>query len=86
MAIALCAFVLASFLGFGTLDPFSLSNSHSRVCQVMRQMLIHENKLMEQEEQMLTEAQRERIEKAASLEGISFEEAVRRRKGFRYLY
>ena len=30
--------------------------------------------------------ERERIEEAARLEGISFEEAVRRRKGFRYLY
>ena len=49
-------------------------------------MLIHENKQMELEEQQLTEAQRERIEEAAKLEGISFEEAVRRRRGFRYLY
>lgn len=29
---------------------------------------------------------RERIEEAAKLEGITFEEAVRRRMGFRYLY
>ncbi|KAF8439017.1 major facilitator superfamily domain-containing protein, partial [Boletus edulis BED1] len=69
MAIALCAFVLASFLGL-----------------VMRQMLIHENKQMERDEKELTEGQRKRIEGAAKLEGISFEEAVRLRKGFRYLY
>ncbi|KAI9459753.1 major facilitator superfamily domain-containing protein [Boletus coccyginus] len=53
---------------------------------VMRQMLIRENKQMEREEQELTEGQRERIEEAARLEGISFEEAVRLRRGFRYLY
>ena len=52
----------------------------------MRQMLIRENKRMEREEQELTEDQRERIEEAARLEGISFEEAVRLRRGFRYLY
>ena len=40
---------------------------------------------MELEEQQLTAAQRERIEEAAKLGGISFEEAVRRRRGFRYL-
>lgn len=53
---------------------------------VLRQMLVRENKRMEREEQELTEAQRERIEEAAELEGISFEEAVRLRRGFRYLY
>ncbi|KAI9459750.1 major facilitator superfamily domain-containing protein [Boletus coccyginus] len=53
---------------------------------VMRQMLIRENKRMEREEQKLTGGQRERIEEAARLEGISFEEAVRLRRGFRYLY
>lgn len=53
---------------------------------VMRQMLVRENKRMDQEEQIFTEAQRERVEEAARLEGISFEEAVRRRRGFRYLY
>lgn len=52
----------------------------------MRQMLVRENKRMDQEEQIFTEAQRERVEEAARLEGISFEEAVRRRRGFRYLY
>ncbi|KAF8552349.1 MFS general substrate transporter [Imleria badia] len=53
---------------------------------VIRQMLIHENNLMEREELEFTEDQRERIEEAARLEGISFEEAVRRRRRFRYLY
>ncbi|KAG9312026.1 major facilitator superfamily domain-containing protein [Chiua virens] len=70
MIIAICSLVLTSVLGF-----------------VMRQMLIRENKRMEREEQDLLQGpERERIEEAAKLEGISFEEAVRRRKGFRYLY
>lgn len=30
-------------------------------------------------------AQRERIEEAARLEGITFEEALQRKRGFRYL-
>ena len=56
------------------------------MCLVMRQLLICENKRMEREEQEPTEGQRERIEEAARLEGISFEEAARFRRGFRYLY
>ena len=31
-------------------------------------------------------AKRERIEEAARLEGLTFEEALERKKGFRYLY
>ena len=42
---------------------------------------------MDMEEKKLMEGPgRARIEEAARLEGISFEEAVKRRKGFRYLY
>jgi len=50
-------------------------------------MLIRENKKMEREEMNLMHGpERQRIEEAAKLEGITFEEAVNRRKGFRYLY
>ena len=53
----------------------------------MRMILIRENKRMDMEEKKLMEGPgRARIEEAARLEGISFEEAVKRRKGFRYLY
>lgn len=42
---------------------------------------------MEREEMHLLHGpERERIEDAAKLEGITFDEAVRRRMGFRYLY
>ena len=93
MIIALCAFVLAIVLGLGKLSvlphPYflCLGRTYAHVqCLVMRQMLIRENIRMEREEQKLAEDQRERIQEAARLEGISFEEAVRLRKGFRYLY
>ncbi|KAG2109331.1 major facilitator superfamily domain-containing protein [Suillus discolor] len=70
MIIALCSLVLSSALSF-----------------LMRWILIKENKNMAMEEKKLIEGPgRERIEEAARLEGITFEEAVKRRKGFRYLY
>ncbi|KAG8221321.1 MFS general substrate transporter [Butyriboletus roseoflavus] len=70
MVIALSSLVLSSALSF-----------------LMRQMLIRENKRMEREERELMEGpERERVEEAARLEGVSFEEAIRRRRGFRYLY
>ncbi|KAN0081222.1 Major facilitator superfamily domain containing protein [Tylopilus felleus] len=70
MIIALCALAFASFLSF-----------------VIRVLLVRENKRMEHEEMDLTHGpERERIEEAAKLEGITFEEAVRRRRDFRYLY
>ncbi|KAF8431166.1 major facilitator superfamily domain-containing protein [Boletus edulis BED1] len=69
MIIAICALAFASFLSF-----------------VVRMFLVRENKRMEREELDLMHGPgRERIEEAAKLEGITFEEAVRRRM-FRYLY
>ncbi|KIM55119.1 hypothetical protein SCLCIDRAFT_314202 [Scleroderma citrinum Foug A] len=54
---------------------------------VIRCMLLRENRRMEQNEiNTLQRAQHDRIEKAAKLEGITLEEAFRRREGFRYLY
>ncbi|KAF8141262.1 major facilitator superfamily domain-containing protein [Boletus edulis] len=70
MIIAICALAFASFLSF-----------------VVRMLLVRENKRMEREElDLMHGPERERIEGAAKLEGITFEEAVRRRMGFRYLY
>ncbi|KAG6332104.1 hypothetical protein ID866_6984 [Astraeus odoratus] len=63
------------------------SNRTDLVLQVIRRLLICENKHMEQLEiDSMERAQLERIEKAAELEGTTFEEAVMRRKQFRYLY
>ncbi|KAI0767021.1 MFS general substrate transporter [Fomes fomentarius] len=53
---------------------------------VMRYILAQQNKKLEREElNNLKGAQRERIEEAARLEGITFEEALQRKRGFRYL-
>nr|VWO95816.1 Uncharacterized protein [Ganoderma boninense] len=53
---------------------------------VIRYILVWENKRLDREEQDTRKgAQRERIEDAARLEGITFEEALRRKRGFRYL-
>jgi hypothetical protein len=52
----------------------------------VRVLLVRENKRMEREEtDLLHGPERERIEEAAKLEGITFDEAVKRRMGFRYL-
>lgn len=53
---------------------------------VIRGILIYQNKKLERMEiQYLTAAEEERIRDAARLEGITYEEAARRRRGFRYL-
>jgi len=57
----------------------------SALALVIRQMLVQANKELDRKELDLKGAGRQRIEEAARLEGISFEEAVERKKGFRYL-
>lgn len=50
-------------------------------------MLIRENKKLDADEKAVMEgANRTRVEEAARLEGITFEQAMERRKGYRYLY
>ena len=54
---------------------------------VIRWILITKNKQLDEDEQgALKGANRERIEEAARLEGITFEEALEKKRGFRYLY
>ena len=48
-------------------------------------MLMRENRRMDQAE-ALNASERERIEKAAELEGITIAEAMDKQRGFRYLY
>lgn len=46
-----------------------------------------ENRNLEEKELAdLSDAQRNRIEEAAKLEGITFEQAMENKRGFRYLY
>jgi len=54
---------------------------------VLRQMIIRDNKKLDEDEKLaFGEANRARVEEAARLEGITFDQAMQRRKGFRYLY
>ena len=54
---------------------------------VIRQILVRENQKLDADEKAAMEgANRARVEEAAKLEGITFEKAMERRKGYRYLY
>lgn len=53
---------------------------------VIRSILIWQNKQLDKSQAEMSEAERERIEEAARLEGLTLEEALERKKGFRYLY
>ncbi|KAJ7643696.1 MFS general substrate transporter [Roridomyces roridus] len=53
----------------------------------IRQHLVWRNKRLEEDEQVAVQgADEERVREAALLEGITFEQAMEKRKGFRYLY
>ncbi|KAJ6585110.1 major facilitator superfamily domain-containing protein [Mycena capillaripes] len=70
MAISLCGLVLSSLISLG-----------------IRQHLVRKNKQLDADERASTEGANEsRVKEAAILEGISFEQALERRKGFRFLY
>ncbi|KAK7688814.1 hypothetical protein QCA50_007503 [Cerrena zonata] len=54
---------------------------------IMRCILVKENQDLDRKELLdISVARRKRIEEAARLEGITFEQALEKRKGFRYLY
>ncbi|KAJ7057688.1 MFS general substrate transporter [Mycena amicta] len=70
MIISLCSLLLATALSLG-----------------IRQHLVRMNKqLAEDERAEIRGADEVRVREAAILEGITFEEAMERRRGFRYLY
>lgn len=50
-------------------------------------MLVEQNKQLERDQlSNLTPDERQRIEDAAKLEGLTMQEALERKRGFRYLY
>ncbi|KAK7054415.1 hypothetical protein VNI00_003613 [Paramarasmius palmivorus] len=53
---------------------------------LLRQMLIKENKSLKDKRRTAEGADRIRVEEAAKLEGITFDEALEKRKEFRFLY
>ncbi|KAG5732000.1 hypothetical protein E4T56_gene18263 [Termitomyces sp. T112] len=70
MAISLAALVFSTILAW-----------------VTRQMLIQKNNQLDADENAaLKDADRARVEEAARLEGLTFQQAMERRKGYRYLY
>ncbi|KAF8228548.1 MFS general substrate transporter [Tricholoma matsutake] len=70
MVISLAALVFSTVLSF-----------------IIRQMLINKNKKLEADEKAALEgANQVRVTEAARLEGMTFEQALERRKGYRYLY
>ncbi|KAJ7250041.1 major facilitator superfamily domain-containing protein [Mycena haematopus] len=70
MIISLCCLVLSTTMAFG-----------------IRQHLIRQNNKLDEDERVAMQGANEiRVKEAAILEGITFEQAMERRKGFRYLY
>lgn len=54
---------------------------------MIRQILVRKNKKLDADEKLVIKGvNRTRVEDAAKLEGITFEQAMERRKGYRYLY
>ncbi|KAJ7174844.1 MFS general substrate transporter [Mycena filopes] len=68
--ISLCSLVLSSVISLG----------------IRRHLMVRNRKLDEDERFAMQGADEIRVQEAAILEGISFEQAMERRKGFRYLY
>ncbi|KAJ8079898.1 hypothetical protein PM082_016723 [Marasmius tenuissimus] len=69
---------------FISLAALALSTTLSLI---VRQMVVRENRRLDEDEKAaMSDANRARVEKAARLEGITFDEAMRRRRGFRYPY
>ena len=94
MEIGIAALAFSTLLAFGG-HPFLFLSESLTVANLktllpssaIRWMLVRKNKQLDEDEQgALKEANRERIEEAARLEGITFEEAMERKRGFRYLY
>ncbi|KAF9527382.1 major facilitator superfamily domain-containing protein [Crepidotus variabilis] len=100
-AIALCngfgnmGFVAGSYIWQSSWGPeyrksmgicFASIVTCTTVAFVIRQLLNRENKKLDADElAALGSANRARVEEAARLEGITLEQAMERRKGFRYL-
>ena len=89
MEIGIASLAVSSVLALGT--PFAFTCKNSQLTDVhdaaIRQILIRDNRRLDESElDDVKAANRERIEEAARLEGITYEEALERKKGFRYLY
>ncbi|KAJ7364887.1 MFS general substrate transporter [Mycena albidolilacea] len=87
MIISLCSLALTSVMAFGKFNPLFLFLGTERQPPGIRQHLLRKNKQLDEDERVAMQGADEvRVREAAILEGITFEQAMERRKGFRYLY
>lgn len=83
MVVSLCGLVLSSLLSLGMFGPFH-NVPKSMALLGIRQHLLRKNRKLDAD--AMQDANENRVKEAAILEGISFEQALERRKGFRYLH
>lgn len=91
MMIAISSMFTAICLAYGKIqfdyEKILRQLTHHSVVVAVRTILIRENQLLDRDEMgTLQRAKQERVEQAARLEGISVEEAMKKRRGFRNLY
>ena len=88
MVIGICALTVTTALSLGVyLKCFEVILMGYIDNTVMRVLLLRENgRMVEKELGTMDEPEQQKVEEAARLEGITFDEAVRRRMGFRYQY
>jgi len=87
MVISLCSLLLCTALSFSTSICLLIQRISLILAVAMRQILIRENRKLDADDKAVMEGvDRSRVEEAARLEGITFEQAMEKRKGFRYLY
>lgn len=87
MIISLCSLALTSVMAFGKFNPLFSFLGTERQPPGIRQHLVRKNKQLDEDERVAMQGADEvRVREAAILEGITFEQAMERRKGFRYLY
>lgn len=87
MIISFVALVISTILSLSKIWIWARNRCLISSVVVLRQWVIRDNKKLDEDEKRgLNDANRARVEEAARLEGITFDQAMQRRKGFRYLY
>lgn len=89
MIISLCALVLSTAMCLGIFGRSAIVVGILVLnrCTGIRQHLIRRNKRSDDDERIAMQGANDfRVKEAALLEGITFDQAMERRKGFRYLY
>ena len=92
MIIGICALVFSSSLAiceFKRLTENHYKHTNSDHLPGMRVLLVRENKRLDQSELGSLKgatSNRQRIEEYAHLQGLTMDEALERKRGFRYLY